>query len=85
MAPTITFDSATISQWQERQYSPDYKSIADIDITVGVVYPSELLPNQNGTLTISLDDDLIAGNYCLKLHNSSPEWVRGGERIDFFV
>jgi len=80
---TIVLDHATVSQWQEVQYSPDYKSLADIDITDGAVSPSELLPNQNVTLTISLKNELSSGNYCLKLHNASPEWVRGGERINF--
>ena len=80
---TIAFDYATISQWRELRFSPDHNSLADIDVTEGSISPSEVLPNQNITLTVSLEKDLPSGNYSLKLHNILPEFVRGGERINF--
>jgi hypothetical protein len=82
---TIVFDHAIVSQWQEREFTPGVKSLADIPITEGTLFPNELPPNENITFTVDLEKELSSGNYSLAILNYLPEYVRGGERVSFSI
>ena len=82
---TIVFDHAIVSQWQEQEFTPGVKSLADIPITEGTLFPNELPPNENITFTVDLEKELSSGNYSLAILNYLPEYVRGGERVSFSI
>jgi hypothetical protein len=77
---TIFFDHATIYQWKEKEGSSIYVSVTD-----GTLSPSRILPHQNITVTINLQQEINSGTYDLWLSYSPPPYVRGGERVNFVV
>ena len=67
---TIFFDHATIYQWKEKDGGPLY-----VPVTEGTLSPSRILPNQNITVTINLQQEINAGTYDLWLSYSPPPYV----------
>ena len=77
---TVVIDHATIYQWTEKDGSSMY-----VPVTEGNLSPSQILPNQNITVTINLQKEINSGTYDLWLSYSPPPYVRGGERVNFVV
>lgn len=77
---TIVIDHATIYQWKEKEGVSMY-----VPVTEGTLSPSRILPNQNITVTINLQQEINSGTYDLRLSYSPPPYVRGGERVNFVV
>ncbi len=77
---TIVIDHATIYQWKEKEGGSMY-----LPVTEGTLSPSRILPNQNITVTINLQQEINSGTYDLWLSYSPPPYVRGGERVNFVV
>jgi hypothetical protein len=77
---TIVIDHATIYQWKDKEGNSMY-----VPVTEGTLSPSRILPNQNITVTINLQQEINSGTYDLWLSYSPPPYVRGGERVNFVV
>lgn len=77
---TIAIDHATIYQWKENEGASMY-----IPVTEGTLSPNRILPNQNITVTINLQQEINSGTYDLWLSYIPPPYVRGGERVNFVV
>jgi hypothetical protein len=80
----LVFDTAKIREWIGNEFvkgSMGY--ITDIEDT-GVLSPTELMPHENTTLTVTLKNGLSCGNYSFELHSPEQTYITG-EKGDFTI